>query len=217
MRNKDLKAVLYPYIQEMNSLDSIKKNQLIPGKAYLVYSINQTHENGRKYMNEVIITLGYYNSQPAIDEEDIPNYDEMSEYNDVEDLLDLYINMTNAIQLSYYVKGEHAKIDPVTDINNLDSYLEKHDTIFVQIDGTHSTKIYKIDLPPIERIAGLKNYIDELKYVPIDKPKISFVGIKYRSAKEKFETRQKHKGGKTKKKFLNIKKRNKSYKRSRHG
>lgn len=195
----------HSYLKDMknNRLISVNNTSLIPGHAYLIYSINTTHEQGRKYRNFVQITLGYYNPEPKIDD-----------YEDYEDEPTKIIRLTDAFELSYMVSGKNPNIQPADDIENkrLNPTITTHEDIDIQLESNDydediSVTIYKIPIPPLkkERVPGIKEEIDELKYFP-EKINISFVGSKYKKSKRRFEKSQrkqkahkKTKGGTTRK------------------
>lgn len=186
-------------LEKVERVSKYKPFNLTPNYPYLFYDI-ETEFSGRKVYNNVHITAGYYNPKPYDDP-----YNSAIDENEVV--------LVNAISLKYSTRDDD--IQPFDDIQEYDLDLDEEDeeeeTYFTI---TAYTTVYKLPLPPIdsERVTGMKEVFEEMRYVPENSDNISFIGEKYREAKQNFEKNQKLTGGKKK-----ISRKSKTKKTSRKG
>jgi len=167
-------------LEKVERVSKYEPYNLTPNYPYLFYDI-ETEFSGRKVYNNIHIIVGYYNPKP---------YDDP--YNSTIDENDVVLE--NAISLKYSTRDNN--IQPFDDIEKYNLKLtEKKETFFTI---TEYTTVYKLPLPPIdsERVTGMKEVFEEMRYVPENSDNISFIGEKYREAKQTFEKNQKLNGGK---------------------
>lgn len=169
-------------LEKVERVSKYEPFNLTPNYPYLFYDI-ESEFSGRKVYNNVHITVGYYNPKPYDD-----TYNSTIDENDVV--------LENAISIKYSTRNND--IEPFDDIKKYNVNLtEKKETYFTI---TEYTTVYKLPLPPIdsERVTGMKEVFEELRYAPENSDNISFIGEKYREAKQNFEKNQKSTGGKKK-------------------
>lgn len=155
--------------------------QFVNNHGYAFYTV-ETEMVGRKVYDNISIVMGYY--QPTEDED--------------------VIELTNAIQIEYTERGGDTntalKTPFATIIKQKKQHytIEEYDSVLIYPDEYES--VYRIPKKRFELnyLPELKTYMEELRYAPLD-TQVSFVGEKYREAKNKFEEKRrtmKRTGGK---------------------
>ncbi len=200
-----LRDRISPYLEMMKDgqLEPVTMNNqglynLIPNYVYLVYNIDEEF-SGRQVYTNINISIGYYNPEPHENNE---------------------ILLENAIVLEYMVRGATTVIDPVNDIKNTSIMFDiKEEDIASVPVGQHS-EIYKLPLEPldIERVPGMKEEIEEMRWAPVTNANVPFVGEKYREVKKDFEKKyqQGTKGGRRRKTNKRVTRRYKKSKKSKN-
>jgi hypothetical protein len=204
----ELKKLVSPYLVMIHNkeLQPVNIQDLTPNYPYLVYNID-TEFSGRSVYTNVNITVGYYN--PNSKDEVIEDEDSEDEDNERSD----EIPLSDVKVLEYSIKGSNP--NPMNDINKFDVVREKE----MNVPIYQNTEIYNLPLrsSDIKRIGierlKIKEELEELHWVPIHIPNVSFIGKKYRKSKKAFEEKQAkyQKGGIHKKSRKYLGKRTKRY------
>lgn len=181
----ELKKLVSPYLVMIHNkeLQPVNIQDLTPNYPYLVYNID-TEFSGRSVYTNVNITVGYYN--PNSKDEVIEDEDSEDEDNERSD----EIPLSDVKVLEYSIKGSNP--NPMNDINKFDVVREKE----MNVPIYQNTEIYNLPLrsSDIKRIGierlKIKEELEELHWVPIHIPNVSFIGKKYRKSKKAFEAKQ---------------------------